>query len=171
MIKLREIDSDNYEKVWELKSLDSQKSFKDTVAKDFATAYLELLEGDHPPMFLAIYNDEEVVGYALILYYELREEGNDHEEFDIFCKDFGDKAIYELGSFMIDAGQQGKGLGKASMVKIIEYIQSAPKGSADSVFLICREGNEAAEKLFTSHGFKYIGKQVVEGEKVMRLAL
>ncbi|MCL2620901.1 MAG: GNAT family N-acetyltransferase [Defluviitaleaceae bacterium] len=171
MIELRKIDSDNYEKVWKLKSLDSQKGYKDTVEEDFATAYLELLEGDHPPMFLAIYNGEEVVGYTLILYYELCEDNSHCEEFEILRKDFGDKAIYEFGSFMIDAKQQGKGLGNMAMAKIIEYIQSFPLGEANSVFLICKAENKVAEKLFTTHGFMDVGKQVFDDEKVMRLAL
>ncbi|MCL2855382.1 MAG: GNAT family N-acetyltransferase [Defluviitaleaceae bacterium] len=171
MVELRKIDSDNYEEVWKLRSLDNQKGYKDTVEEDFATAYLELLEGDHPPMFLAIYNGEEIVGYTLILYYELCEDNAHCEEFEILRKDFGDKAIYEFGSFMIDAKHQGKGLGRQAMEKILEYIHSSPQGEADSIFLICKTENKTAEKLFTSYGFADVGKQVFGGEKIMRAGL
>ena len=171
MVELREIDSDNYEEVWKLKSLDSQKGYKDTVEEDFATAYLELLESDHPPMFLAIYNGEEVVGYTLILYYKLSDGNCDCEEFEFLWENFGDTAIYELGSFMIDAKWQGKGLGKVALTKIIEYIRSFPQGEADSIFLICKTANKTAEKLFASHGFCEVDKRFFDDEKVMRLAL
>jgi len=110
-------------------------------------------------MWHPIYNDDEVVGFAMMAIDKL------DEDYFLYTE-FGDKTCYELYRFMIDKKHQGKGFAKAAMMKIIEFLRSCPQGKADSIYLSYAMANETARKLFTSVGFVETEHVYTENDKV-----
>lgn len=88
-----------------------------------------------------IYADEEMVGFAMV-----------------------DTSDYEIVRFMIDARYQGKGYGRAAMNLLLA--QFAREHAHASTSLSFVPGNTAAERLYTSVGFRKTG-EIKDGEVVM----
>jgi len=129
-----------------------------------AEAYVDVTNSNDapyagPPMPFAICNGEEVVGYVLLGIEKLEED-------DFLYKKFGDKTVYDLNRFMIDVKHQGKGFGKAAMLKIIEFLRTFPQGKADSVHLSYVTTNEAARRLYASVGFVETDHMHVEDDRL-----
>ncbi len=76
------------------------------------------------------------------------------------------KIFMRFGVFMIDESQQGKGYGKASLLKAIEMIKTYPHGKADKIYLSYVPGNETGSGLYKSVGFVETGN-MDRGEVVM----
>jgi RimJ/RimL family protein N-acetyltransferase len=68
---------------------------------------------------------------------------------------------------MIDAAQQGRGLGKQAMAWVVE--EGRRMGVA-RIALSCVPGNEQAGRFYESLGFAYTG-ELKDGERVMHLPL
>ena len=128
MIELRKITEDNFEDVIDLKLASHQENYLSPNIYSLAEAYANIVSNKkHPYITLAVYRSDEAVGFAMIEYFEELEKNN------FFHKKFGDKASYYFFRFMIDEKYQGKGLGKQSALKIIEFLRSFPQGKADSI--------------------------------------
>lgn len=147
-ILLKEVNKDNWHECVRLKVAENQKNF---VA---ANAY-SLAQSKYKPNCLpyCIYDDNVMIGF--VMFTIDKDDENGKEEFWI-CR------------FMIDEKFQGKGYGKASMTKIIEYIRS--NYNYGEVYLSEVPENERAKKLYLNYGFKFTGA-VEYGEEVMVLKL
>lgn len=150
MVQLRKITHDNFDAVMELSMTDEQKGNVDSSIYCLAKAYVKILNDEKPPMIFAICNNDEVIGYVDIGFYELSEDS-------FLSKKYGDKYTYGINRFMIDKKHQGKGFGKQAMMKVIEYIETFPQGQADAVATSYWLVNEAVRKLFASVGFVETG--------------
>ena len=95
----------------------------------------------------AIYAGESLVGFALY--------GRDPET-----------RAYWIMRFMIDAGSQGKGYGRAAITHLLKEISSLSK--CREIFLSFVPANHAAKKLYESVGFKPTGETDESGEIIMR---
>ena len=68
---------------------------------------------------------------------------------------------------MVDARKQGRGIGRAATMKVLEELKS--RGDCDSVYLSFVPGNEGAEALYSSVGFEKTGEiDDASGEILMR---
>lgn len=158
MITLRKITFENRRQVFNLTVLKDQRSFVASNLSSVATAYVLTTNGGHP-MPLAIYNDETVIGFVLIVYgitsYDLPKvaEGN-----------------YCILEFMIGEQYQNKGYGKKALSAILEYIRTFPKGSAEYCWLEYNPDNLIAEKFYENFGFIKTG-EIVNAEIVAVLKL
>ncbi|MER2120301.1 MAG: GNAT family N-acetyltransferase [Solibacillus sp.] len=150
MIELRKITHDNFEAVLKLSITDEQKGNVDSSIYCLAKAYVKILNDEKPPMIFAICNNEEVIGYVDIGFFELAESS-------LLCEKYGDKCTYGLNRFMIDKKHQGKGFGKQAIIKVIEHIKSFPQGKADAIATSYWMVNEAVRNLFASVGFVETG--------------
>lgn len=152
MIEIRKITHDNMKEVLALELEDVQKKFVDTNLYRLAFAYVKETNNEKPPILFAIYKKDEVIGFADMGFFELSER-------DFLFEEFGDRATYGINHFMIDKNQQGKGLGKQAMVKIIEYLRTFPQGKADAIYLSYWMTNEGARRLYKSVGFIETGEK------------
>lgn len=152
MIELRKITHDNLREILALELADGQDQYVDTNIYRLASAYVKITNNEKPPILFAIYNNDEVIGFTDMGFYELAESA-------YLCKEFGDKATYGINHFMIDKKQQGKGLGKQAMIKIIEYLYSFPQGKADAISISYWMTNVAARGLYKSVGFIETGEK------------
>ncbi|MCB2300316.1 GNAT family N-acetyltransferase [Clostridium tagluense] len=148
-ILLKEVTSDNWMDCVHLKVSEAQKHF-------VATNSFSLAQSKYEPDFtpMCIYDDETMVGFVMFGIDE-DEDKNVDDEFWI-CR------------FMIDEKFQGKGYGKKSMAKIIEYIGN--NYNYDEVYLSEVPENEVAKGLYKSFGFEFTG-EVEDEEEVMVLKL
>lgn len=158
MITLRKITLDNRRQVFNLEVDEEQRKFVASNLSSVATAYVLSTNGGNPMPF-AIFNDETIVGFVLIVYgitsYDIPKvaEGN-----------------YSILRFMIGKQYQGQGFGREAMSKILDYIRTFPKGHAEYCWLEYSPDNIAAKKLYKSFGFLENG-EVVNGEIVAVLKL
>lgn len=77
------------------------------------------------------------------------------------------KSRYMLARLMVDARKQGRGIGRAATMQVLEELEG--RGDCDAVYLSYVPGNEGAEALYSSVGFKRTGEvDKVSGEIVMR---
>lgn len=130
-ISLKEITKDNFDDCINLKVAEDQKSF---VASNVESIALSKI---YPHLFpLAIYNDEELVGFTL--------HGKDPESKN-----------YYIFRIMIDEKFQGKGFGKQATLKLIELI--GRNDDCNEVYLFLVEGNKVAENLYLNIGFERTG--------------
>ncbi len=110
-------------------------------------------------MPFAIYSDETVVGFVLIVFgitsYDIPKiaEGN-----------------YSILRFMIGKEYQNKGYGREALIKILEYIRTFPNGKADYCWLEYAPDNIPAKGLYNSLGFIENG-EIVNNEIVAILKL
>lgn len=96
----------------------------------------------------AIYADGEMAGFVMY--------GFDPEE---------DR--YTLVRLMVDARNQGRGIGRAATRKVLDEL--GRRDDCDSVYLSFVPGNEGAEALYSSIGFEKTGEiDDTSGEIVMR---
>ena len=147
MVSLKEITSDNYSECLALQVRDDQRDFVASNMKSLAEAWV-FYKVARP---FAIYNDDTMVGFLMV---------------DIDPNLEGSNDLCFLWRFMIDAKYQGCGYGKAAMQEVIDYVKTNfnPKTFETSVV----PGNDAAEKLYRSFGFKPDGRYDW-GEKVLVL--
>ncbi|MBU3144378.1 N-acetyltransferase [Clostridium sp. CF012] len=139
-IILVEVNIDNWQECVSLKVAENQKKF--VTSNSFSLAQSKY-EPECTPM--CIYNDETMVGFVMLA------EEKDDEKFWI-CR------------FMIDEKFQGKGYGKASLAKIMDYI--ATNYDYDEVYLSEVPENARAKGLYKRFGFEFTG-EIEDEEEVM----
>ena len=155
---------DNWEECIDLEVADEQADYIASNKYSLAESYVALLNDDKPPMSFAIYDDETMVGFMMLQYDTVEENGYEVD----------DAPYYDICRFMIDKKYQNKGLGKQSLVKLLEYIKTFPQGEATAIYVGYNIKNSIVRKLFQSFGFIETGKQYVFGEDIeviARLAL
>ena len=139
MIKLKEIDRNNFEDVIKLSVFEEQKNF---VASNIFSLAQAKAQPECVP--LAIYHDKDLVGFVM---YALDTEDKEYW-------------IYRL---MIDKRYQKMGYGRAVMQSILDRIAShKPNGK---VYLSFDPANTVAKKLYEDMGFIADGR-IIEGEVV-----
>lgn len=158
MINLQPITWDNWDAVSKLSVEESQKKYIASNEVSLMQAYVFWTEESRPPMAFAIYNGEELVGFTMFVFYDESDYQND------------DQPFYHLWRFMIDKEHQGKGYGKAAMVKVLEYLKTMPQGKAPSIYLSYDRDNHVARKLYASLGFVETG-EIKYDETVARLLI
>lgn len=145
MITIKEITRDNIEDVLALRVDESQKTFVSTNGDSLAQAYV-YPETAFP---FAVYDDEEIVGFIMMGYYEVKE-------------------YYTLWKFMIDRRYQNRGYGRKALELGIKYLQD--RFDVSEIYTGVVPGNTVAKKLYSSAGFKDTGL-IEAGMEEMRLTL
>ena len=132
MIHLKEVTKENIDEVLELSVREDQKSFVSTTAESLAQAYA-YKETAFP---FAVYNDEEMVGFIMMGYYEA-------------------KHYYTLWKFLIDKNHQHKGYGRKALELGISFMKD--KFDIKEIYTGVAPGNSVAKSLYSSVGFKDTG--------------
>ena len=145
-ITFREITSDNYSQVLNLKITPAQEAakFVSPVVRSLADAWYYREEGITYPK--AIYADEDLVGFIM---YEL-----DTEEQQVF-----------IWRFLIDQRYQGKGYGRQT----IEAVLAMAKEQAQITKVVADyvDGNEPMKKILLDLGFEETGFDQAINEHIM----
>ncbi|CAK7079834.1 spermidine acetyltransferase [Tissierella sp. P1] len=142
MLKLINIDSENF---WEIIKLKVTKQQEEFVASNTFSIAQSKVQPECIP--LAIYNDETPIGFLM------------------YCIDSIDKE-YWIYRIMIDIKYQSKGYGRQAMELLINRIKEDKKHHV--IFISFEPENEWAKALYESMGFTPDGR-VVEGEIVYKL--
>lgn len=146
MITLRKITEDNFIECINLEVKEDQRKFAAHNMFSLAEAYVDLTNGYCIPMPYAIYEDETMVGFIMLAYYEADEDDDD------------DETVYKVCRLMIDKKYQGLGYGRKAMEKALELIRQFPCGKADLVVLSYNPDNTAARNLYAAIGFQETGE-------------
>lgn len=145
-ITFREITSDNYSQVLNLKISPEQEAakFVAPVVRSLADAWFYRAEGIAYPK--AVYADEDLVGFIM---YEL-----DTEEHQVF-----------IWRFLIDQRYQGKGYGRQT----IEVVLKMAKEQAQMTKVVADyvDGNEPMKKILLDLGFEETGFNQEINEHIM----
>lgn len=145
-ITFREITSDNYSQVLNLKITPEQEAakFVSPVVRSLADAWFYRDEGMAYPK--AVYEDEDLVGFIM---YEL-----DTEEQQVF-----------IWRFLIDQRYQGKGYGRQT----IEAVLAMAKEQAQITKVVADyvDGNEPMKKILLDLGFEETGFNQEINEHIM----
>lgn len=128
-VTLREVDDDNWRAVADIVPRDDQREF---VAPS-AARYLLLSLREGVWRSLAVYADEEVVGHIMW--------GWDDDD-----------QCYWIGGMVIDAARQGGGLGRSSVLSLVQWLIERP--DCQAVRLSVHESNDVARGLYASVGFQ-----------------
>jgi len=139
MIKLKEINRDNFHPVLELSLLDEQNNF---VASNCYSLAQAKAQPECVP--LAIYNDDDLVGFAM------------------YCMDVIDNE-YWIYRIMIDKAHQKKGYGRLAMQEILSLLSQDKEHNI--VYISSEPENHVAIKLYESFGFTPDGR-IIDGEIV-----
>lgn len=158
MISLRKITLENRREVFKLKVSDDQSRFVASNLSSVASCYV-LATNEGSPLPFAIYADEQMVGFVMIVYsitgYELPKIANNN---------------YCILRLMIGEQYQKRGYGREAMKKILEYIRTFPVGHAQYCWIQYEADNIVAKKLYESFGFRDNG-EICENEPVTVLKL
>jgi diamine N-acetyltransferase len=119
MLRLRDVDKDNFKECIALDVNEDQRSFVAPNIRSLAQAYVSR---DEAKVF-SLYDEDLMVGFAMLYV--------DHKVNE-----------YELWRFMIDRRYQHKGYGRAALGKIIDYFRSI---GAKTVKLSFEPENHIAE--------------------------
>lgn len=149
-LMFKNIDKSNFLKCISLSVTTPQEEF--VASNCYSLAESSYGTGEHYP--LAIYDDETMIGFIMYSYFN------------------GDK-IYPIDSwwlcrFMIDKKYQHQGYGKASLLKLINYMKN--KYGISELRTSAESENSVALKLYEEVGFVKTG-EIVEGEVVLLLKL
>lgn len=147
MIHLKSIDHNNWIRCIELEVTDEQKQYVNPNIFSLAEAYAHNGEKEDADEYyrcipLGIYNEEEMVGFAMLTY----EKETDYDN----------KPAYEIYRLMIAKEHQGKGYGREAVKLLIEYVRSFPYGQAESIYVEWHPDNIASKRLFEAYGFMVI---------------
>lgn len=153
MIKLKELTWENWETCAALQVKKEQSGYVTSNVNSLAEAYIAMQHDADRPITRAIYHGDTMVGFTL-LYYATVEEYN-----------YKGEDGYWIGRFMIDGEHQGKGYGRKALIKILEYLKTAPIKKSNCVYLSYRPDNAIAQRLYASLGFVETG-EIFHGETV-----
>jgi len=156
MIELRKITFDNLEECIKLEPKDEQKSFVASNIRSLAEASIALINHDGIPIPYAIYDNDVMVGFIMLVYEEVADNSGEN--------------VYWVCRLMIDKRYQGKGYGKDTIAKALGFIRTFPKGRATAVSLSYEPDNIVARTLYASFGFVETG-EIQDGELIAKLAL
>lgn len=132
MVELRQISKENIEDIVALQIHESQESYVASTAHSLDKAYV-YSECAYP---FAIYDDDTLVGFIMMGYYEVRNQ-------------------YTLWEFLIDKKYQNKGYGRQALLLGIDYV--IKQFGAKEIYTGVLVGNEVAKKLYCSVGFESTG--------------
>ena len=133
MIELRDITSDNFYEILDLKVAEYQKNYVSSVADSLAQAWL-YRDTAFP---FAIYADDLPVGFVMLGYYKSRDQ-------------------YTLWKFFIDERYQNKGYGKQALKLCVNYLFDM--FDTEEIYAGVYAGNKTAKRLYVSFGFEETGK-------------
>lgn len=158
MITLRKITLENRREVFRLEVAENQRRFVASNLSSVASCYVLATNGGCPLPF-AIYADEQIVGFVMIVYgntgYELPQVAEHN---------------YCILRLMIGEPYQNRGYGREAMARILEYIRTFPAGPAQYCWIQYEPDNAVAKRLYESFGFRDNG-EVSENEPVTVLEL
>ena len=132
-VTLRGITDENWRAVADVVPRDDQR---DWVAES-AARYLLLSLREGVWTSLGVYADETVVGHIMHAYDE-------------------DDGCNWIGGMLVDASQQGTGVGRAALLTLIGDLQDQP--DAPGLRLSVHDDNASARKLYASAGFVELEK-------------
>jgi diamine N-acetyltransferase len=158
MISLRKITLDNRRELFRLEVTKEQQHYVASNLSSVASCYVLATNGGYPLPY-AIYADEQMVGFVMIVY------GN--TGYDQPSMAYNNYCILRL---MIGEQYQKQGYGKEAMVKILEYIRTFPVGPARYCWLAYESDNIIAKKLYESFEFRDNG-EIYNNEPIMVLEL
>ncbi|WP_042148500.1 GNAT family N-acetyltransferase [Paucisalibacillus sp. EB02] len=144
-VHFRDIDDSNESIVRNIKLKPGQENFIETVDACLkeANTYSEW----HP---VAIYDDEEIVGFAMY-------------------GSFGPNKDTWIDRIMIDEKYQGKGFGRIAMMKLIDVVSK--EYGVKIIYLSIVEENRAAYNLYKSLGFKFMNERDPNGELIFKYTI
>jgi diamine N-acetyltransferase len=146
-VSLREVDADNWRDVATLRVPDEQRDF--TMGGAYYLSLCHYGDDWHP---LAVYYQNKVVGFLM------------------WAIDPADNSGW-LGGVLVDAGWQGRGIGRAMLEKALDVLRDEQHCASAAVSYMA--SNLRAKRLYASMGFVETGE--VEGfdqdEPVARRAL
>ena len=154
MIRLEPVSEHNLWKLITLSVRDDQRGFVATNTESILEAYLALAAGGVALPF-GLYDGDEPVGFAMLGY------GSTGDEDEPAAAD----GNYCLWRFMLDARYQGRGLGKAALAAILDYIRTWPCGPAAACWLSYEPENTVAKALYFTAGFRENGETC--GEEIV----
>ena len=140
-VELREITAETVRAICDLDVGDDQRGYVAPNAVSIAEAHFQ-----PKSWFRAIYADDEPAGFVLT-FEDPEAEG------------------YHLWRFMVDGGQQRRGVGRRAMELLLDRWRGL---GADAGSLSVVEGNDGAVAFYESLGFRLTGERE-GGELVMRL--
>ncbi|GIN70241.1 N-acetyltransferase [Bacillus sp. J14TS2] len=155
-MEFRKITWDNFIECIELQVTEEQQRFISSNQHALAEAYIAADEGQDIITF-AVYKDGTMVGFIMMYY----DDGDGHYE----------HSSYGVFKMMIDKRYQGKGYGRETMIKAIDFSRSSPHGKARVVELTYKPENVVAKNLYTSLGFVETGDVLECGEVNAELKL
>ena len=132
MVSLKEINTENFWEVIELKVHDEQKEY---VLENSISIAQSKVQPECIPM--AIYDDETLVGFLM------------------YCIDMDD-GNYWIYRFMVDKNYQMKGYGKKAMELLLNKIKKDK--SRNKIILDVKRESIAAVELYKSFGFEFTGE-------------
>ncbi|MFD1179447.1 GNAT family N-acetyltransferase [Paenibacillus puldeungensis] len=158
MITLRKITLDNRREMFRLEVAEDQRRFVASNLSSVASCYVLATNGGCPLPF-AIYADEQMVGFVMIVYgitgYEVPEIADNN---------------YCILRLMIGEQFQKQGYGREAMKKILDYIRTLPAGPAEYCWIPYEPDNLVAKKLYESFGFRDNG-EICNNEPITVLKL
>lgn len=146
MITLRKITLENRRTIFNLEVSEGQRRFVASNLSSVASCYVLSTNGGNP-FPLAIYAEEQPVGFVMITY---GVTGYDLPQIAI-----GNYCILRL---MIDEKFQNRGYGREAINKVLEFIRTYPAGPAEYCWIPYSPDNITARKLYESFGFRDNGE-------------
>jgi len=150
LVTLREITAQTVRSVVRLTVAESQKGFVASNAISLAQALFA-----PEAWYRAIYFQDEVVGFVMLEDESLRSPPPAAPKVAVW-------------RFMIDASFQGRGYGRAALLKVIGHVRA--KGIFDTLELSYVPGPGCPEPFYAALGFRPTGR-IDEGEVVLELRL
>lgn len=148
MIRLLEVNEENFEEVIGLSLAPSQEKFVASNVRSLAQCYIYREDGDVFPM--AVVHEDRTVGFLLLE------------------KDF-EEGFYLVWRMMIDRKEQGKGFGEEVLREVLRQAKEAP--GIDAVRADYVKGNKVMAHLLSKLGFVRIGEEEREILNEHRLRL
>jgi diamine N-acetyltransferase len=149
-VSLREITSETVRAVVKLSVAESQKGFVASNAISLAQALFA-----PEAWYRAVYCTEELVGFVML-------------EDESLVKPPSEKPGIGVWRFMIDEKFQGRGIGRAALLLVIEHARS--KGLFDTLELSYVPGPGCPEPFYRGLGFKPTGR-MDDGEVILAFSL
>lgn len=149
-VELREITPLTLRPILDLQVTDAQRSFVASNAYSISEAYF------YPEAwFRGVYADDNPAGFVMLWDEHLSEDPKQ-------------PGHYYLWRFMVDARQQGRGIGRAAMRLLVDHVRLRPQ--AQYLLLSHSKGPNNPGPFYRKFGFKYTGNEP-DGELEMRLRL
>lgn len=157
MVELVEITEENFETILKLQVKPAQTDYIPETAVFLARAYLNL-KAQHLDYCFGLSENHKILGFTKIVLVPAHEA-------PLFLSD----ASYLLDALLIDAKYQGKGYGKESLSKILEFALTYPMGAVNAIHLMCHVKNNEALKLYEKMGFRQRKNHKLANEELVLL--